>query len=301
MNILYYIIPIIYGAILALPQGRSLIREVKAEIGCLGIIMATAPFFWCTRSLYNYWFDNPYEKNPITNEMQHVKMTLAQERIESEIYFTKVSKEVSIMKDEKYIENAEIINRIGNKIVGVVKLAYPESRQMPWAFKFILDPNNDINAHTQLGGNIIVNTGLLNACKNNSGILDEDALSFAIAHEVGHSLQRHGAQRMALEDAHKPVKRDFAKNPILKHTVIGAELVEMKFSRDEEIEADDIGVILMKSAGYDPCASIRILNLLEYISRHSGNSEGLGWINTHPFPQDRIDYILKIETQCHNE
>jgi len=126
------------------------------------------------------------------------------------------------------------VRRVARRIVQAVEIE-PLQREInlrlqgysfEWEYN-VLD-SNQINAFCLPGGKIGVLTGLIEVVEN------DDQLAAVIAHEVAHALAHHGSERIARERA------------------VGNGLRSLSYNREQELEADHIGIFLMTFAGYDP-------------------------------------------------
>ena len=116
-----------------------------------------------------------------------------------------------------------------------------------------------------------------------------------LGHEIGHVLERHGAQRMA-------------KGGLI-HGIVGAagvaggdvssaqaaamvgNMINMKYGRQDELESDRWGIALMVLAGYDPEHMLEVMDVLE---KSSGGEAPPEFMSTHPRPENRRKHIRNI-------
>ena len=135
------------------------------------------------------------------------------------------------------------------------------------------------------GGFIFVAPALVELCNH-----DRDELAFAIAHEMAHVIRRHAVDRLLTQTAMSaasiasPAARTLA--PWIRK--VGRQWLERAYSRDNELEADELGGLLMRAAGFDPSAAIRLLRRFQAFE--SGPDRGgLGaYLSTHPATEERI-------------
>lgn len=136
------------------------------------------------------------------------------------------------------------------------------------------------NAFCLPGGKIAVYTGIMDIMNN------EAELAFVVAHEIAHALARHSGEQMAWGAVQS------MGVSVLKESGYGSAFesaseygVMLPFSRKHEYEADQMGLLLMAKAGYNPRAAI------EFWSRFTAGSASSslnGWMSTHPADADRI-------------
>ncbi len=138
------------------------------------------------------------------------------------------------------------------------------------------------------GGFIFVAPALVELCDH-----DRDELAFAIAHEMAHVIRRHAIDRLLTQTAMSaaslasPAARTLA--PWIRK--VGRQWLERAYSRDNEFEADELGGFLMRAAGFDPSAAIRILQRFQAIECGPDRG-GLGvYFSTHPPTVERIRHL----------
>ena len=189
-----------------------------------------------------------------------------------------------ILKKEKESEDTElnqIIRRVGQRIASVSDMP-----NLKWEIKLI--ESDQKNAFALPGGKIAIYTGILSVAKNEAG------LATVMSHEIAHVIARHGAQRMtqqmllqgAMIGAHLSMKNSTQKNIVLSALGVGVLYgFTLPFSRLHESEADQIGLIYMAKAGYDPNEAINFWQRFSQIKGGKGPPE---WASTHPADTTRI-------------
>jgi predicted Zn-dependent protease len=175
----------------------------------------------------------------------------------------------------------------------------PYSGNNPFDFKFIVIEEPIVNAHAEIGANISVYSGLIDVCFRD-GELNYDALSFVISHEIGHALCRHPVEGAVIANARKAtiswLKGCSAPSPVRAGGGIfsgSTELAELKFSRHDENEADEIGYRLMNLAGYNTNGAYYMMNIFKSMTP----TKILNWYGTHPLPENRIERLKVIEAE----
>lgn len=166
-----------------------------------------------------------------------------------------------------------------------------------WEFHLIDDPKT-VNAWCMPGGKVAVYTGILPVTQN------DDGLAVVLGHEIAHALARHGAERMSQQLlaqlggaalsvalANRPAEtQQIAQQAYGAGANVG---VLLPFSREQESEADHIGLILMAKAGYDPANALSFWQRMSKATGGGGDS-GLGrFLQTHPPNAERIKKIEK--------
>ncbi len=185
--------------------------------------------------------------------------------------------------------NADMVRRVGQRIAAVA-----DKPQFQWEFNLIKD-DTTVNAFCLPGGKVAVYSGILPVSKTDAG------LAVVLGHEIGHAVARHGGERMtdqlafqlggaALSELMK-TKSPAARNVILAAYGAGGTVgVLLPFSRNEESEADHIGLILMARAGYDPHEAAQFWQRMEAASRGQAPPQ---FLSTHPSHEHRIDDIQR--------
>ncbi len=172
--------------------------------------------------------------------------------------------------------------------------AYETLEGYAWEYKLV--DSKEINAWCMPGGKIVVYTGILPITK------DEAGLATVMGHEVAHALANHGQQRMSagLIQQLGAVGTQIAvggksaetQAMVMQAYGIGTQVGGMlPFSRSHESEADEIGLILMAIAGYDPEVSVAFW---ERMSAKSGGGSTPELLSTHPSDATRIADLKRL-------
>ena len=185
---------------------------------------------------------------------------------------------------------AEYVRDIGYKIA-----VNTELEDVQYQF-FVLD-SPVVNAFALPGGYIYVSRGLL-ALANN-----EAELAAVIAHEIGHVTGRHAAERVSqnfLSSLGATILSAAVDVPGIGNAAgLGSELYIKSYSRDQEHEADGLGVRYLARAGYDPGAMASFLSSLEAHDALEAKLAGrlgkraFSYFSTHPRTQDRIESSVR--------
>ena len=163
-----------------------------------------------------------------------------------------------------------------------------ERPHLPWTFR-ILD-ETVINAFALPGGYIYVTRGIL-------PYLDSEAeLAGVLGHEIGHVTARHSVERLSRAQLTQIGPNLVGViSPRLENAVGLAlaplQLFDMKFSRDDERQADALGVRYMGRQGYDPQELAEVMAMLADVSAAEGGGRVPEWLSTHPTPENREENI----------
>jgi predicted Zn-dependent protease len=178
-----------------------------------------------------------------------------------------------------------MVQRVGSRIAAVTDL------KNQWEFRLIAD-DKQANAFALPGGKVAVYTGMLTITR------DEAGLAAVLGHEIGHVLARHGGERLSQQMGVQTVTQLAAgmasSNPATVQLVAaalgaGAQVgVLLPFSRQQESEADHLGVILMAKAGYDPHAAVELWKRMAEAAKGQRPAE---WLSTHPSEATRIQQL----------
>lgn len=161
------------------------------------------------------------------------------------------------------------------------------SKAANWQWEVQLFNSNAINAFCMPGGKIGFYSGILDKLK-----LNDDEVAMIMGHEIAHALREHSRERLAknqLTGIGAGVLSSVLGLGDVGRTVMdyGAQLTMLKFSRDDESEADLIGLDLSARAGFDPRAGVTLWRKM------SASAKGAPpqWLSTHPSGNNRIAEI----------
>ncbi|MEP7320631.1 MAG: M48 family metalloprotease [Saprospiraceae bacterium] len=153
-------------------------------------------------------------------------------------------------------------------------------------FHLLADPNV-VNAFALPGGQVFITKALFSRLQN------EDQLAGIFGHEISHVVARHGSQQMAKQELIQGVTGaaviaagDYSSTQGIQMI---ANMIGMKYGRDQETQADELGVRFMIEAGYDARALIDVMHILEEAS--GGGQRQPEYLSTHPNPENRIEKI----------
>jgi predicted Zn-dependent protease len=235
-------------------------------------------------SLISYFGARVY--NPVTQETQHINITVDQEVALGLQAAPEMAAQYGGLSDNA--EATALVERVGESIASA-----SDAGDAPYDYEFYLlsDPET-INAFALPGGPVFITEGLLVRLET------EGQLAGVLAHEITHVVARHSAEQIAKQqltqgltgaaviaayDPNDPRTQQTAQVALL----IG-QLVNLKFGRDDELEADRLGVRWMSQASYDPRSMIRVMEILEAAG---GPNRPPEFFSTHPDPGNRIARI----------
>ena len=167
--------------------------------------------------------------------------------------------------------------------------AKSERPDLPWSFKVVDDPT--VNAFALPGGYIYVTRGIM------AHLRSEAELVAVLGHEIGHVTGRHSASQMSKQTlAMGGLVLGMAVKPELQRFAglaqQGLGLLFLKFGRDDENQADQLGLRYMTRQAYDPREMLEVFGVLDGVARAEGGGSSMpDWLSTHPSPGNRLARI----------
>lgn len=159
----------------------------------------------------------------------------------------------------------------------------------------MLADENTINAFALPGGHIFITYALFSKLQN------EDQLAGVIGHEIGHVVGRHSADRMSKQGLTEGLLNGVAV-ALDPNTAQGAaaiaSIINMKYGREDELESDDLGVLFMMNAGYNPEEMMGVMKILKSAA---GDNSVPEFQSTHPDPENRIEKIKEAIIKYKNK
>jgi predicted Zn-dependent protease len=172
--------------------------------------------------------------------------------------------------------------------LGAALAAGSERTNLPWTFRVVDDPT--VNAFALPGGFIYVTRGLM------THLTSEAELVSVLGHEIGHVTARHSAAQISKSQlAMLGLGVGMIVRPELQQfgdlAQAGMSLMFLKFGRDDERQADTLGLRYIGRQGYDPREMVEVFSILDRVSQQSGDGRLPAWLSTHPAPEDRAQRI----------
>jgi predicted Zn-dependent protease len=275
---MFLVINMIFAGRRRLTGGRAV-----ARVGAL--VLAPLLYLGCTLDIV-----------PATGEKRFLGYTWQEEAAIGKQSSKEVAALFGVYRDpqlERYV------TEVGNRVLATSHLRRPgtdpQILNTPVTFTILDSPV--INAMALPGGYIYVTRGML-AYLNN-----EDQLATVLAHEIGHVAARHAARQAWQQQIGQGLLLGGA---LLGQGVLGlpaqellnlggmaAQLIFLRYSRDDELEADKLSVEYGSLAGYDPRQAIGFFQTLDRIQEKEG--QGMpNFLSTHPNPGDRIQRIREL-------
>ena len=218
--------------------------------------------------------------NPVTGKRELSLVSEQQEIQMGQEGAQQVAQEIGLINDQalqNYVQS-----------LGAGLASKSERPNLPWTFRAVDDPSP--NAFALPGGFIFVTRGLLDLMNN------EAELATVIGHEIGHVTARHSVQQMSQQQLAQVA---LGVGSILSPTVAqiggaasqGLGLLFLKYGRDDERQADDLGFRYALTQGYDVRYMDDVFRSLQRLGEASKQSPLPTWLATHPGEAERIQSI----------
>jgi predicted Zn-dependent protease len=232
-----------------------------------------------------------FQTNPITGERQRISLSTSQEIAMGQEAAPQIVAQHGGLDPDAARQRR--VDRVGGELV---QRALGDEN--PYPFEFHLLRNQDaINAFALPGGQVFVTAGLFDQLKT------DGQLAAVLAHEIAHVARRHAAERLSDTNlAHGLtgiliLSGRESENPDSKKAAEVAlalsHLVNMKYGREDELEADRDGIQIMAMAGYDPRGLLQVIEILQA----AGNGRTPEFFSTHPDPDRRIERVEAAITE----
>jgi predicted Zn-dependent protease len=191
----------------------------------------------------------------------------------------------------------QLVQKVGKRIQTAVETYFRannlSSQLNGYQWEFNVVESKEVNAWCMPGGKVVVYTGILPVTKT------EEGLAVVMGHEIAHAVAEHGSERMsqglltqfggmALE---KVLESKPQETQQLWMTVFGAGAqfgVLLPFSRQQESEADHLGLVFMSMAGYNPNSAV---DFWQRMAQQKGGEAPPEFMSTHPSDETRIAQI----------
>lgn len=236
-------------------------------------------------AVFSYVFGTR-EVNPVTGENQRVDLSADEEIVLGLEAAPEMIQEFGGLYPDDQVQG--LVDQIGQSLLDG-SIAGDSGYQYEF---YVLADTETINAFALPGGQVFITAALLGRLES------EGQIAGVLAHEIGHVEGRHTSEQIAkarLTEGLTAAAVVAAYDPNDPNSAYAAQMaqligqtVNMRFSRDHELESDRLGVRFMVEAGYDPRAMIRVMEILAEASDGQRPPE---FFSTHPNPENRIEKI----------
>lgn len=234
-------------------------------------------------ALFQY-LSTPTEMNHFTGRKQHLNLNPAQEIQMGMASAPGMAKEFGGLSPD--MQATSLVKKVGKKII-----TSTDAGATPYRFDFhLLADDQTVNAFALPGGQIFITEALLRLLGS------EDELAGVLGHEVGHVVGRHSSEQIAKSNLF---------GGLTQALIVGAsggnngydtasmaqwanKLINLKYGRDDETEADKLGVRFLIQCGYQPEGMLRVMDVLKKASAGSHQPEIM---SSHPDPGNRAEII----------
>jgi len=231
--------------------------------------------------------------NPVTQDIQHISMSTDQEIAMGLQAAPEVADQFGGLDPNQ--SDQQHVQQIGLRIV---QDSPASTTPYQYAYHLLADPQT-VNAFALPGGQIFITRALYVMLQT------DGELAGILGHETGHVIARHSAEQIAkaqLTQGLSGAAVIAACDPNSPNGCVAAsqiaaivgQLIDMKYSRADETEADWLGVCFMNDSGYDPQDMVKVMQMLDTLSQGQRPPE---FLSTHPDPGNRI---LQIQEDIQN-
>ncbi|QDA61517.1 M48 family metallopeptidase [Hymenobacter jejuensis] len=206
-----------------------------------------------------------------------------------------------VLKTSKLSTNSSqtaMVRRVGQRIQQAVETYFRQQNAQDqlagyqWEFNLIEDKQE--NAWCMPGGKVAVYTGILPITQ------DEQGLAVVLGHEIAHAVAKHSTERMSQQMAAQGLTSvasaavgqapSTSQNLFLQVVGAGSQLGLLKYGRNQESEADHLGLIFMAMAGYNPDGAVSFWQRMDSRENQASPPE---FLSTHPSNGTRIADIQR--------
>ena len=227
--------------------------------------------------LFQYYSNS--EVNEFTGKKQHISISTEDEiAIGLQSAPEMAQQHGGLYPDQKF---QDFVDMVGQKLVN-----NSIAKETNYKYDFhLLKDEQTINAFALPGGQIFITYALFSKLDN------EDQLAGVLGHEIGHVVGRHSAERMAKQGLTQTLVNGVAVGfdpSTAQGAAAIANVINMSYGRDDELESDDLGVKFMMDAGYNP---LELIGVMEILKKAAGPNRTPERMSTHPDPENRIEKI----------
>jgi beta-barrel assembly-enhancing protease len=176
-------------------------------------------------------------------------------------------------------------------VTGIVDRLAAEVADSPYPLTVRVMKSDEVNAFALPGGSLFVNSALLEETGS------EHELAAVLGHEVQHALRRHGLKRILTQAGSRLLLMFLLGDASEAAQIVGvkaADLGNLSFGRDQEREADELGLALMAAAGFDPQGGVAFFGRLAELTHEGSLDRALSFTKTHPASSERQERLREL-------
>lgn len=267
------------------PNAQTIRRRSTPRSGAGGALRMRLIIALVVGAFAVFSFLSKRDVNPTTGEVQYISLTRDQEiQMGLQAVPQMVQQHGGLDPDP---EAQALVDMVGEQLV---RSSFANRSEYPFEFTLLAD-DQVINAFALPGGPTFITAALFNQLET------EAQLAGVIGHEIGHVIARHGAERIAKQELTEGLTGavvmaacdggSSCQGTARMAQMIGG-MVNMKYGRQDELESDELGLIIMTEAGYNPAAMTRVMEILQSAA---GGARQPEFMSTHPDPGNRIEAI----------
>ena len=252
-------------------------NKVKLLIGAAIVLFAVIKY--CSSA----------ETNPYTGKEQHITISEDQEIAIGLQSAPQMAGQYGGLFPNEQFQN--FVDQVGQQLVN-----NSIAKKTGYKYDFhLLADSQTINAFALPGGQVFITYALFSKLEN------KDQLAGVLGHEIGHVVGRHSADRMSKQGLTQGILSGVAVGfdpSTAQGAAAIANVINMKYGREDELESDDLGVRFMIKAGYNPEEMIGVMKILKSAA---GPNKIPEFQSTHPDPENRIEKIKEAIEKYKNK
>jgi predicted Zn-dependent protease len=193
----------------------------------------------------------------------------------------KARQQGTLNRDERLLQR---VRAISDRLVQNTRVFREDA--VGWKWEVNLQDTKELNAYAMPGGKIMVYSGLVERLD-----LADEEIAAVIGHEIAHALREHSRERVSRAYAQQLALAGAAavagvgEGALNLANMVATVTFQLPHSREQETEADGIGLELMARAGYNPTGAVNVWRKMEQVKEGGGPPE---FLSTHPSGESRI-------------
>lgn len=237
-------------------------------------------------------------ENPVTGERQRIQLSPQQEVVIGRQSVPQMAAQYGGVYPSSTLQN--YITQVGQRIVNQSEASRTPSPNSHYPYEFrLLSDTQTVNAFALPGGPVFITVALVRRLKS------EAQLAGVLGHEIGHVVARHGAEHLARQQlgaslvnavgiAASDTPQDAQRAAVIAQAV--NQLVTLRYGREDELEADQLGFRFMREAGYNPQGIVELMQILGSLRQGGSQPE---FFSTHPNPENRLQRLQSLINQAY--